>query len=364
MSKKILFVIDSLCSGGAQRQLIELSLGIKKNNYHVEFLVYHDESFFQDILDEEKILIKIISETSYIKRLIKMRKYIRSGGYYGVISFLQSPNIICELAGFPWRSWKLIVGERSSNPNILKSPKLFVYRWFHLFATYIVSNSHSNLELVKKINPLLSNQKCKVLYNIIDFEKWKMHEKDINYNRDLFTLVVVAGHHKNKNIHGLVEAVSLLTNLEQAKLRIEWYGDKRSFNMKSITEDISEKKLNSIFSFYPETKQIKEKMINADAIGLFSYYEGLPNVICEGMALGRTVICSNVSDIPKILGQDSKYIFDPQRPESIKIVLSALLNMDKTELLNNGLYNRHLASNHFNANVIIGEYLRLLNNEI
>ena len=38
---KILCVIDSLGSGGAQRQLVGLAIGFKERGHEVSFLVYH-----------------------------------------------------------------------------------------------------------------------------------------------------------------------------------------------------------------------------------------------------------------------------------------------------------------------------------
>ncbi|MDQ6722963.1 MAG: hypothetical protein M3Z01_01680, partial [Thermoproteota archaeon] len=134
---KILCVIDSLGSGGAQRQMVNLALGFKQNGHAVSFLIYHNEDFFKDLLDNANIHVEVIIETSYLKRLFKIRQYIRNGKYDAVLSFLEAANFICEFAGLPWRKWKLVVGERSANPNIFKSFKLRGYRWFHLFADYV-----------------------------------------------------------------------------------------------------------------------------------------------------------------------------------------------------------------------------------
>lgn len=163
---KILCVIDCLGSGGAQRQLIELAKGFKEKGDDISFLVYHKENFFQNFLEEAGIPIKEIIEPNYLRRLHKMRKFIRKGKFDIVLSFLEAANFICEISSLPTRTWKLIVGERSANPAILKSFKLRFYRWFHFLADYVVANSFENLKMVKKINPLLSTRKCKVIGKI------------------------------------------------------------------------------------------------------------------------------------------------------------------------------------------------------
>src|SRR5690554_3748145 len=131
---KILCVIDSLGSGGAQRQLVNLALAFKDKGHKVSFLVYHSEPFYYATLEEQGINVLEVIEPSYIKRLLKMRRVIRNGKYDSVLSFLEAANFICEVSGFPFRKWRLVVGERSANPAILKSFKLRFYRFFHIFA--------------------------------------------------------------------------------------------------------------------------------------------------------------------------------------------------------------------------------------
>ena len=48
---KILCVIDSLGSGGAQRQLVQLAIGLKNKGVDVSFLMYHNIHFFKSELD-------------------------------------------------------------------------------------------------------------------------------------------------------------------------------------------------------------------------------------------------------------------------------------------------------------------------
>ncbi|MEO5991438.1 MAG: glycosyltransferase [Ferruginibacter sp.] len=355
---KILCVIDSLGSGGAQRQLVFLALEFKKRGYDVSFLVYHRENFFKDILVNVKIQIVEIIEPSYLKRLFKIRKYIRNGNYNAVLSFLEAANFICEFAGLPRRNWKLVVGERSSNPNIFESYKLRFYRWFHIFADFVVSNSYENLKMVRMINPLLPERKCKVIYNIVDFDIWKPTCDYTFFKGEKLNMVVVASHQYLKNAQGLIKAVQCLTNEDKSKLKIDWYGDEQPNNsLKEAKELVLKYKLEKIFSFFAASKNISQKMESADVLGLFSFYEGLPNVICESMMLGKTVIASNVSDIPLLI--DEEFIFDPKNISEIKSILSFLIKLPENELTKHGAQNKKKALALFDKNYIVDSYLNL-----
>lgn len=362
---RILCVIDDLGSGGAQRQLVELALGFRAAGHEVAFLTYHPESFYYNYLQNAEIPITLIKSDNYTKRFFKMRRFIREGGFNAVISFLEASNFICEVAGFPYRRWKLIVGERSANPNVLKSFGLKIYRWFHLCADYVVANSHANMQIVKYINPLLSASKCKIIYNIVDFNQWNLALDYVPRRNGKLKLVVAASHRKLKNLNGLLQATALLSQYEKSLLEIEWYGDRidEPFFDNSFIEAkqlIKLYQLEGIISFYPATKNLNLKIQQADVVGLFSFYEGFPNAVCEGMACAKPVICSAVSDIPSLFSYDKNLVFYPNVIESIRNTLSYMIDLSNQQLISIGQINLKLAKENFNKDVIIKKYLDLI----
>ena len=350
---KILCVIDSLGIGGAQHQLVELALGFKEKGHDVNFLTYYYIPHYSHVLEDVGITITCLEGSNYLKRLLRMRRFIRLGKYDAVLSFLEGANFISEAAGFPFRKWKLLVGERSAKPDLHKSLLLILYRIFHLFADYVVANSHANIEIIRSINPFLPKSKCKVIYNIIDFNIWKPSQDYFPRKNGKLKLIVAASHQSLKNLNGLVEGLSLLDNEEKNKINVEWYGDRilepyydRSFlEAKQKTIDLD---LTNIISYHPASHQIINKIHEADAVGLFSFYEGLPNIVCEAMACRKPVICSAVSDLPGILSNDANLLCDPTNAKSIKRALSYLISLSDDQLLIIGSENEKIAKEKFN----------------
>ena len=357
---KILCVIDSLCQGGAQRQLVELALGFNEKGHTVSFLIYRQIPFFNHLLDSAGILINYIQEPNYFKRFLKIRSFIRKGRYDSVLSFLESPNFYCELAGLPYRKWKLIVGERSANPNIYKSPRLIFFRWFHFFADYVVANSLSNIHIVKSINPLLPQSKTIVIYNSVNFEIWKPKPGYVPRRNGKLRLIVASAHRYLKNLDGLLEALKIISAAELKYLSIEWYGVSKDSSMIDAIQKIKKYNLSDVISLLPATSQIDKITQEADIVGLFSFHEGFPNTICEGMACSKPIVCSTVSDIPLLLSNNLNLLFDPKDYTSICNTLKYIIDLSNEELLEIGAQNYECAKLHFEKDNIINQYLKLL----
>ena len=357
---KILCVIDSLGSGGAQRQLVNLALAFQEKGHKVKFLVYHSDPFYDEVLSEANISIIEVIEKNYLKRILAMRKIIRKGHYDAVLSFLEAANFICTVAGFPYRNWTLIVGERSANPNIFKSFKLKLYRLLHIFVSAVVANSYENIKMVKKINPILRDKKTHVIYNLIDFNKWHFNSAEYIYRKNgKFNLTVVASHQYLKNLNGLVEAVNLLNNEQKMNLSIHWYGGDRPDHSKlEAIEKISKYKLNEIFNFHEPTLEIASKVNQADAVGLFSFYEGLPNVVCEAMVNAKPIIASDISDIKFLI--QNEFIFDPNNPEQIAEKIRYLLYLNENNLREIGKNNHNSALELFDKESIVQSYISIM----
>ena len=357
---KLLCVIDSLGPGGAQRQMVELAKGFKERGCDVSFLVYHEENFFKNELDAVCVPIVTIIESNYIKRLFKMRRFIRKGNYDAVLSFLEAASFICEFAGLPYKKWKLIVSERSANPDIFKSYRRKFYRWFHLFADHVTANSYENLKMVRKINPMLSKKKSKVIYNLVDFNYWKQADDYLPFEGAKLNLVVAASHQYLKNAKGLIDAISDLNEEDKHRIRVMWYGNESPDNSyKEAKNLVAQYGLENIIFFHKATNDIKQKLQYADVIGIFSLYEGLPNVLCESLSIGKPIISSSISDISTLLNNDIRCLFDPYDSKEISKTLSYVLSLSSDQLLALGESNRLMASKLFDKKKIINSYMSL-----
>jgi glycosyltransferase involved in cell wall biosynthesis len=215
------------------------------------------------------------------------------------------------------------------------------------------------MDIVLKVNRLLSRKKCHVIYNMIDLHYWNSQGVKL-IQRDKFNLTIVSSIGLVKNLDGLIDAVALLPQIYKERLQIRWYGRQGTPEyMNAILEKIRLLNLTEIFTFYPQTRSIKERMMEASAIGLFSHHEGFPNAICEGMALSKPVMATKISDLDRIL-PFAVDLPDSRRADKIAEYLKFYMDKDTVALRREGTCNRKIAEALFNRGKIIESYLVLL----
>ena len=360
---KLLCFIDSLGAGGAQRQLVTLAIEFAKRGYDVEFLLYEHNDFYLSTLHDNNINVNYIIEENFIKRIFKVRRFIRKRNYDIVLSFLVRATFMAELASLPCRKWKLFVGERSSDPRIVNLWKTRIIRWLHIFADKVISNSNTNVELVRQACPLLPKSKFAVIYNAVDINKFVCNlDYDFKMNGKI-RIVVPASYRYLKNLSGLIEALRLIDVKLRDSLIIDWYGHNLLDDSKSHDQEkINQYGLQNTIILHDAINNIETEMANADFIGLFSLIEGFPNAVCEGMLLGKPILCSSVSDVPMIIEDGvNGLICDPKDPQSIANTLIKALNLTVEDMKQMGRNNREKAISLFAKDVNVDNYITIFN---
>ena len=87
--KKILCFIDAFSLGGAERQLIGLAMFLKQKGYDVTLVAYHQENFYEGLLQENNLHYEILQTgDSQWSKIQAVRKYIRQQkGFDWVIAY-------------------------------------------------------------------------------------------------------------------------------------------------------------------------------------------------------------------------------------------------------------------------------------
>jgi len=347
MSKKILIVIDSLGSGGAQKQAITLGIGLKKSGVEVSFFVYKKSDFFRKILDEHNIKIYFEKKNGKLgfNVIFNLFKIVRRENISHIISFLDTPNFYSSTVKFFNRGIKLIISYRSTTHfDSTNNTSLRLKKWCNNQADYIVSNSYHERDnwLIKF--PELS-EKWNVIYNGVSDSEFSPDSSIIR--NDHFLVVGSVGPWKNGL--AIIEAISILRN-KGIIINLKWFGKKIALlqgYIKQMENLIKKENLEDQWEWYKPSNQISAQYKKCKALILASKTEGLPNVVCEALMCGTPCIVSDVLDHPKlIISEKNGYLFNPDDPETLA------MKIEKMNTLSDSAYTEMSKNAHTNSSIL------------
>jgi len=363
---KFLFVIDNLSTGGAQRQMINLALGLTQRGYRVEIFCYMPGDLLARPLVEAGIPIHWHFKRSRFSLdvILALWKLIGLGDFDLVLSFLSTPNFYALLTGriFRLNRVPVIVSERSCDlPQGVGFWERFV-RQFYRFANHIVANSHHQRITLTEKYPWLK-KRLSTIYNGYDLETFIPAGAEPN-NRPL-RLLVIASVSPYKNGLCLIEALNILRQRDGLILYVDWIGQlvmmgERLQNLNDMNQTIDNYSLRHQWAWLYQRSDIVEQLHQHDVLVHPSYVEGLPNVVCEALACARPVIVSDTLDHAQLV-QDGKsgFLFDHEDPIDLANKIKLFLNLPIAERREMGQNGRRFAESHLSKDRLTDDYERL-----
>ncbi len=338
--KNILLIIDDLGAGGAERQLTELAIGLKEKGYHIYFVVFpvKKNRHYEPILKEAGIKVEYNSKgINKFRRIFEIIHLCKKHKIDCVIAYKGGVSIAAAISRV-FHNSKVIVSERSTTQYLSKSEKIRF--WSYKFVDAIISNSYSQQNFIINNFPHLSS-KTDVITNVIDCKRF--HPGDASSRSDIPVLFTTARISKEKNILNYIDALKILKD-QGIGFKVLWFGavNNNESYFKEVTSKIIDLGLSDDVSFKAPVVDIESKYREADIFVLPSLYEGFPNVICEAMATGLPVVCSDVCDNPYIVENDvNGLLFNPYSAKDIALKLKKAISVyseRKTQFL---FENRH-----------------------
>lgn len=356
--KKVLCFIDSLGSGGAQRQLVGLACFLKEKNYDVTVVCYHDNRFFEDHLLSTGVTYQFLEKAKKTTfRLWHVARYFRKLKPDAVIAYLETPSICACVAKLFNHSFKLIVSERSTTQHTGRNERIR----FNLFriADYVVPNAYSQESYIKSTFPKLAN-KTITIPNFVDLQHFVPRLE--RHRRAVPEIMIAASIWAPKNTLRFIDAVRCLKE-KGFNFHISWYGLNETHKdyINQCNQKIESLGLLDCIELKEKTTSIKEQYQNADCFCLPSFYEGTPNVICEAMACGLPVVCSDVCDNSKyVIEGKNGFLFNPKDTDSIVAAFERLTVLSNEEYVSFCHYSRTLAEQKLSKETFVKEYVKLI----
>ena len=355
---RIVLLIDCLGPGGAQRQLVGLASMLNESGFLVQLAVYREDRFASYYLQNTEFqYVQITNTRNVFKRIMSILRFFRREKPDWVISYLESPSIYASLGKWLGQGYKLIVSERNTTQHIGFRERLrfFLFRK----SDFVVPNSFSQESFLREFFPELSS-KIKTIPNFVDLGFFAP-----SHNRkrhDPPEIIVVATIWPSKNTLGFVDVVASL-KLLGIKFHVSWYGkDAKNIDyFYQCQHRIESLGVEDYIELKDKTQAIREKYQSADYFCLPSFYEGTPNAICEAMACGLPIACSDVCDNSLyVLNNVNGFLFNPNSPDSISSSLVKMLLLNDDEYCNFCSSSRHRAELLLSKESFVHSYLNIL----
>lgn len=355
--KKVICLIESLGSGGAERQLSGLAVLLKHQGYDVEVWTYYPNDFYLPTLRKANVTYRYIAEAqSKTKRIKVLRRELKKARPDTVITYLDTASMVACVIKAIGGKFKLIVSERNTTQKLSKRER--VKFWLYRLADYIVPNSHTQTEFIMTHFPALAS-KVKCVTNFVDTERFvPIRDKNVRTPRRILTVARIM---PQKNVLGYIKAVKKVVD-KGYELRVDWFGNSGDENYyNQCKQAVIDNGLEEVFVFHPAKPSIIEEYQDADWFCLPSFYEGFPNVVCEAMACALPIIASNVCDNSQIVEDGGNgFLFDPHNEKQIVEAVIKSLEIKECKMNDMCTLSRKLAVDKFSSNTFVKKYINII----
>ena len=358
MPKKILFFIESLEVGGAEKSLVTLLNSTKFEGYSVDLMLLKKGTFINEVPSHVNVILLENLKTSLFKRLkFYILNRINTGALHSSQNFWKvfqndfekidkkydvaiaysqgfSTYFIAEKTEAQKKYSRLNTDYKKAGYNIKFD--LPFYEKFNKVIAVSKDAERGLVEQLKTIGKILSFQ---VIKDITDQEyilKQSLKPLQIDFNSKAVNIVTVCRLVTEKGLFLAVEACALLI---KKNYKINWYVIGDGSERKKLQQMIIQENLQNSFFLLGADSNPYPYMKACDIYVQTSLFEGLGLTVIEASYLNKPIVCTNFPTAYDILVDEETGLLAEMNAESIgaqieRLILSKdLKNLFTTNLL-------------------------------
>jgi len=370
----ILFLIPQLATGGAERQLVILAIGLKHLGYGVKVAVFYGGGALEVGLKEAKIPVVNLNKSRWGVPIFycHLIGLLRREQPKVIFSYLPLANDWSVLAK-PWApSARIIWGIRVSKLNLSE------YDWqvrltyllearLARFANQIICNSFAGVEVA--VGRGIPRNKLSVITNGIDVEHFRplrayreQIRKEWGIKKTDKLIGLIARLDPIKDHTAFLQAAALLAK-ERKNVRFICVGGgpiSYETELRKLAEDLG---LGNILIWTGNRQDMQIIYNGLDILVLSSYSEGFSNVVGEAMACGVPCVVTDVGDSALIV-DDIGEIVPPRNPVALKDGMDRMLQQIEKGKRVLSVRSRNHIVNEFSVARMLNRTVEVLEQEI
>lgn len=327
---RILFVINQLGYGGAERQLLYLIKGLEARGFNsVVCSLTSGGDLFSEFMASgvNPIFLKKVLPRMDLTRGIRLAALIKHVKPDIVHAFMFTANLYASMANV-LQSFALILSERNAQPQ---KPWLqsVLEPWIFSRAQGVICNSKAGAKLLLQ-RRLVKRDKLAVIPNGLEpFASQPVSSEAIRRSLGLSGQAKIVGifgtiDGKRKGHSTFLHALKKLQNQGAHPIHGLCVGGGPQLD---ITRHLAQRlRLEGRVIFTGPRSDVLELMAATDVIVSSSRWEGMPNVLMEAMAAGKPVVATAVGGTPElVVNKETGFLVEPGDADSMAGRIAELL---------------------------------------
>lgn len=297
---KILQVLSTLVTGGAEQFTVELTNELIRKGYECDLVTLFDVEEGNDLL---KKLSPKCKYSSLHKKLgfdlgcyTRLYKFIKAGEYdvvhihVGAIPYILLSTLLLKKVKFVATIHS--EAKREAGRNLKKWSRFYMFQHNKCTPVTISEESKSSFDEYYKMDALM-------VYNGVSDYKG-LGISPLKDNEEQLLFIHPASCQPVKNQELLIKAFAKLV-LEYPNSKLIWLGSNAAY--KSLYESLLPL-MPKQFVYVGAVSNVRDYLAQADAMCLSSKMEGMPMTIIEAFSVGTPALCTPVGGIVNMIEED------------------------------------------------------------
>lgn len=332
---KILHVITTLNSGGAEKMLLDIVKEMQKQAIHCEVAVLTaSENFFGE--DFAKLHIPIYYGPTHkvysINNILFLKRLIQKNKYDCIHTHLFASQLFMPIAmKLARKDYPLITTEHSTHNKRRDSKKFYCLdSWLYHQYEKIIAITVDTKENLRSYLPSVGS-KIEVIENGIDINQYaealpiERAQLCERLGEDEKIVLMVAAMREQKDHETLIRASKLLP--KEYKIIFVGEGERRE-----EVQNYAREHGRASILFLGRRADVPSIMKASDVFVLSSKWEGFGLVVVEAAATGLPVVASDVEGLNSVVNTIGGQVFEPYNERMLAEKIVASLESEKVEL--------------------------------
>lgn len=291
---RILHVITSLLTGGAERLVVDLTLRLRQMGYIVDVAVFNgaDGPFLQELKRHQEVKLYILGQSFYdLRHIWRLCKIMRS---YDIIhTHNSSPQLYAAIANIGLHKRLVTTEHNTSNRKRNRFLLRLIDKWMYRRYEHIICISDKSAENLKAY--LKRNDHIMTIYNGVDVERIHQAKPIEKMKSKRFVTLMVAAYRPQKDHETVIRAAKRLPQNQ-----FEFWFAGTGARMDEVVREVNEAGLQEQIKILGNRTDVPQLLQTADVILMSTHYEGLSLSNIEGMSAGKPFVASDVDGVHEI----------------------------------------------------------------